>query len=356
VVILRSAGVLLVAATLGLLVSTIFARNKEQTLYRYRFAANERGYMFLHAVDNDLRVLVTFDPETNQSYVEHLPHGHIWSVSAAPSNDAFYIAYSDYVSVSEFKAGRRPISTLSTCSMAPIACRPVFTFNRQIANPIDLGPDGILFVSGEPELRSDPFTPNDPFVGLREFDFFWRDSAGNIHRLTEWKAASLVSASSGNGRVVFELHPRLGSSRSKRAPRLPTSEIFSATFRMTEQGGSLEHDEAIPAIEVGKELDTKPYVSPDGSKVAILSASNSTEQRGRRYDVVIADIETKEILFVTKPEQGAAFSPPIFINNQTVRFMSYDGETYTFRQIDLAAKRETTLGHLQAGAIKPKIN
>jgi hypothetical protein len=158
--------------------------------------------------------------------------------------------------------------------------------------------------------------------------------------------AFLRSASLGGDRIIFNFTPLPG----KPTPQPPTyprsSDIWAA--KISYEGGvpHLAFDGDRPFVEHGKHLNTKPSSSADGSKTAFLSSSAHTLDKRWRYDIAVLGNATKDELFTVVPEDGTKLSRPVFVDNDRVRFMSFDGQRYSFRELSVSAKQEKLLGQV----------
>jgi Tol biopolymer transport system component len=103
---------------------------------------------------------------------------------------------------------------------------------------------------------------------------------------------------------------------------------------------------AQPFIAYGKNKDVAPSVSPDGSKTAFQSSSESRESGRWRYDIVIVDSDSKKALYTIVPESDAVLSQPKFIDANRLRFMSFDGQRYKFWEFNVSTGKEDLLGEL----------
>jgi hypothetical protein len=183
------------------------------------------------------------------------------------------------------------------------------------------------------------------FVGYHTFDFYLRTADGRVQRITDWKAF-FGSASLGADRILFNFTPLPGSP-TPQPPGYPRrSNIWAAKLTFEDGTPHMEFDGDRPFIEHGKDYDTTPSISADGSSTAFLSSSEHSANKERRYDVAVVDNMSKGELFTVAPGEGTKLSLPVFVDNDHVRFMSFDGQRYSFREISVSAKQERVLGQV----------
>lgn len=171
----------------------------------------------------------------------------------------------------------------------------MFQFEGSIANPIDLGDGRLIFIGAKPQIiqRSFPFYPpfSPEFVGYRKSDFYFR-TGDRIERITEWEAG-LGPASLGNDRIVFNfMHNPVKQTSQLHFPTVK-SQIWAAKLTYDDATPHLAFESDFPFVELGKNFDTKPSISPDGRKTAFLSSSAYTSDNQWRYDVAVVDNATK---------------------------------------------------------------
>jgi hypothetical protein len=317
-------------------------------LYTYRFAATRDRFAFLHYVSGDRRDLIAYDSTQNKLTIHRSKSLTIWTLSPNGSKQgAFLIGCSEGITPDQLRAGQKVKTTLFQCQNEK--CSPVFDFDGSIDSLLDLGEGDMIFIGAKPQIlqRTVPFFPafSADFVGYRIFDFYFRTRDSRIKRITEWRAV-FGSASLGDDRILFNFSPLPGSPTPQPPPYPRRSNIWAA--HVTFEGGipRLAFDGDRPFIEHGKDYDTKPSISPDASKTAFLSSSEHTASKGRRYDVAVVDNASKGELFTVAPEEGTQLSLPVFVDNDHVRFMSFDGQRYSFREISVSAKQEKLLGQV----------
>jgi Tol biopolymer transport system component len=104
-------------------------------------------------------------------------------------------------------------------------------------------------------------------------------------------------------------------------------------------------------LSYGKNVDIKPSISPDGSKVAFMTSSEYAESKWR-YDIAIADVGPHKVLHTIMPDPGSVLSPPVFIDPNKIRFMSFDGQRYKFWVFDVSSGKQYLLGEVTQSDIK----
>lgn len=318
-------------------------------LYRYRFAAGLSHFAFLHEVNGGRRDLVVYNSVRQKVAIYRAESSvNIWTLSSNTSKDgAFLIGCSGGITPDQLRAGHTVQTTLFRCQDEK--CSPGFDFEGAIDSAVDLGNGELIFIGAKPQIiqRSFPFSPpfSSDFVGYRGSDFYFRARDGRIQRITEWDS-SLGLASLGADLILFDSLPSPKSSTPHPPNYLRTSEIWAAKVTYKDGIPHLALDGDRPFIEHGQHLDTKPSISPDGSKTAFLSSSGYTPNNEWRYDIAVVDNASKKELFTVIPEEGSKLSLPVFVDNDRVRFMSFDGAQYSFREISVSAKQEKLLGQV----------
>jgi hypothetical protein len=317
-------------------------------LYTYRFAATSDRFAFLHHVSGDRRDLIAYDSTRNKLKIYRPKSLTVWTLSPNGSKQGgFLIGCSEGITPDQLRAGQKVKTTLFQCQNEK--CSPLFDFEGSIDSPLDLGKGDMIFIGAKPQIlhRSLPFSPpfSPDFVGYRVFDFYFRTQDQRIERITDWKAV-FSSASLAADQILFNFSPLPGSP-TPQPPSYPRrSDIWAAKVTFEDGIPRLAFSGDRPFIEHGKDYDTKPSISPDASKTAFLSSSEHTASKGRRYGVAVVDNASKDELFTVAPEEGTQLSLPVFVDNDHVRFMSFDGQRYSFREISVSAKQEKLLGQV----------
>ena len=327
---------------------------KRSELYTSNFAATARHYAFLYEVQRTgERIVVAYDTHNKALAAYEASSAFASPPWSSLLDDTVYIATAKKgLTPDKLTAGARLESTLYKCELVAARCSSVFQYDGSIGNVLDFPNGDLIFVSAKPQIHG---PPSRPFVAYRNFDFYLRRADGAIERLTEWDAFVLTSVGLGRDKLVFQLNPRWHLDNSK-------SEIYAALLsperRITGFVPLDAEPYAEPFIAYGKNKDVAPSVSPDGSKTAFESSSESRESRGWgegrpwRYDIVIVDNDAKKVLHTIVPEPEADLSWPKFIDDNRIRFMSSDGRHYKFREFDLSTGQETVVGEISAEDIR----
>jgi hypothetical protein len=315
-------------------------------LYRDQFAANADRFAFLHVEGDKKADLVVYSSSELKLKIYRPRSGAIWSLSAnGAKNGDLFISYWKPITPDQFRAGEQVKMKLLRCAIG--GCATLFDFPGSIDSPLDFANGELIFIGAEPQItrRGWPVSYELPFVGFHTFDFYFRMADGRVQRITDWKAF-FSSASLGGERILFDFTPLPGSP-TPQPPGYPRrSDIWAAKVAFENGIPRLAFDGDRPFVEHGKEYDTKASISPDGTKTAFLSSSEYTASKGRRYDVAVVDNASKDELFTVAPEEGTQLSPPVFVDNDHVRFMSFDGHRYSFKEISVSAKQEKLLGQV----------
>jgi hypothetical protein len=323
-------------------------RERATELYTYRFAASKNRFAFLRQEGEGRRDLIVYSVTEKKITIYRPRSLNIWTLSPSASNDGeFFIGCSRGVTPDQFRAGQRVPTTLFQCRSE--SCSPLFEFEGSIESAIDLGNGEVIFIGAKPQITRRSFPPSSPeFVGYRNFDLYFRTGDGQIQRLTDWEAAMLQSASLGKGKILFSFYASFRS-HTPQTPGFPTikSNIWAAKITYEDGIPRLAFEGDRPFIEHGKNFDTEPYVSPDGRRTAFVSSSEYANKE-RRYDIVVVDNASKQELITIAPEAGSKLSLPVFVNDDVIRFMSFDGQRYSFREVSVSTKQEQLLGQATA--------
>jgi hypothetical protein len=343
IVLASFAGLLLVATAAFL--SLLYLGTRPEPSYRaqltYRFTATPSHFIFGHASRKTGGLLVAYDHERHETIAYRTQGGSLGSPSASREGNAFYMnSLKGIPAPGDVGTGIKGQSTVYRCLPETHECDAVFQYNGLVGDIVDF-PDGdIIFVGVTPEILG--VSPKQ-FVRYRLFDFYRRRPDSNIDRLTDWNAFTLQSVGLGRDKLVFQLDPRWRLGNSK-------SEIYTALLsperRITPFVPSDSEPFAQPSIAYGRNKDVAPSVSPDGSKTAFQSSSESREGGRWRYDIVIVDSDSKKSLYTIVPEPDAVLSPPKFIDANRLRFMSFDGQRYKFWEFDVSTGKKDLLGEL----------
>lgn len=317
-------------------------RSKLADLYTVQFAASSESFAFLRESGGFTPDLVVYSLAQKKVTIYRSQRLKVWSLSPNASRDGgFFVIYWKQKTPEDIRSGKTPVMHLLRCANA--TCMAVFDFHGAIQSAIDLGNGKVLFVGGVPAIFHRPLTPD--FVSFEKFDFYYRNGPGSMDRLTNWEAARLGSASLGEGRLVFDFSATPGKPTPQPIYPLTKSSIWSAAFKSDGSEPQIKLEGDRPFIQYGRESDTQPSISPDGSKTAFNSSSEYIGKE-RRYDIVIVDNSSKREVFTIVPGTHTKFSYPVFVNDDLVRFMGFDGATYSFGQFSLSAKREEALGRI----------
>jgi hypothetical protein len=313
-------------------------------LYTYQFAASAERFAFLDVEGTEKSDLVVYSPQERKLTIYRPQSAAIWSLSANPAkNGDFFVSYWRPITPDQFRSGEQVAMKLLRCRIG--GCAAFFDFPGSINSAIDLGNDELIFIGATPQITRRGWPGSREFVGFPSVDFHFRSREGHIERITNWKAV-FSSASLGRDRILFNFFPLPGSP-TPQPPAYPrTSDIWAAKITFDDDMPRLAFEGDLPFIAHGKHLDTKASIAPDGSKTAFLSSTGYTATNQWRYDVAVLDNVSKGELFTVVPDEGTKLSLPVFVDNDHVRFMSFDGQRYSFREISVSAKQEKLLGQV----------
>jgi len=321
--------------------------NVRTELSIYQFSANKTHYAFLHQLSDTERVLVFYQPLMRDLKVYRSKSAIIRDLSPSASERGFYVSEAEIVTPSELKSGRPFTSTLLRCS-GTSRCERVFSFDGSIAQAADVGSGGLIFVGGEAEVTSRSMRPIKKFVAPRRFEIYWRDGNQKPRELTSWKSPELKSLSFANNELAFQ---KIGDPGRETGPDRSNSEIYLARLTSSGNLACLDDGCSTPALEYGRKLDAAPSMSADATKIAFYSASESAGQ-GWRYDIAIFNRGSKQVEHTIQPAPGTQLSHPIFIDEHRIRFLSFDGSTYSFQEFDTVTRKQTELGRLSLADVR----
>ena len=324
---------------------------KRSELYTSNFTATARHYAFLYELKRTgEQIVVAYDTHDKVLAGYGVSSAFISPPWSSLLQDAVYIASAKKgLTPDKLRAGIQLENALYKCELVAVRCSKVFqNDDGSIGSIVDFPNGDLIFTSAKPVILGTP--QSKEFVRYRNFDFYLRRADGDIERLTEWDAAVLTSVGLGRDKLVFQLNPRW------QTPAKPKSQIYAALLSPERRITGLATEDPQPFIAYGKNVDIAPSISPDGSKTAFESSSES-QGRGWRYDIVIIDNDSKKPLHTIVPEPETDLSRPKFVDETRIRFMSSDGRHYKFREFDLSTGKETVLGEVSAEDIqKAKIH
>lgn len=281
--------VLIAAATIALYFIPNKPGNWVTELYTAEFAASSEGFAFLHVQANLKSELVVYSMPERKITIHRPQFATIWSLSANPAkNGNFLVSYWRPITPDRFRSGEQAPMKLLQCGI--VRCTAFFEFAGSINSAIDLGNGELFFIGAKPHVTQRGWPGSREFVGFPIREFYFRSRESRIVPITDWESV-LGSASLGGDRIVFNFYPSplLG----KPIPHPPvyprTSDIWAARVTYKDGIPHVAFDGDRPFIAHGKNLDTKPSISPDGNRTAFLSSSGYTANKGWRYDVIVVD-------------------------------------------------------------------
>lgn len=313
-----------------------------RSLHLTTTSANTTHYSFQHGQDGGTSHLVVYSPADGALKVYRSSSGHLWA-AALLAGDSFVVTEAPKINPPYSPAGLQ--SAVYRCGGDKPHCAALFSSPDGIGSKFASSDGGELLYAGSPlQVRTDPWTKKE-ILAYRDFDLFVFRNGQEPRKLTDVAAVSLNSVSAGGDLVAFEM-----LQANKRTDSLIYCARIGPNFALID----FASDTRTPCISHGTNYNSKPSLSPDGKRIAFLSSSRSSKEAGGWvYDIVIADLATKQPISVIPPSHSAAMSlsNPSFVNNDAVRFIERTGDRYTFKQFDVPTGSTADLGTLDVADI-----
>jgi hypothetical protein len=313
-------------------------------LHTYNFSASKEHYAFLHRTAERKHVLVVVDDRARKISAYDAATGPILAAQFL-MDGRLQITVGPRINPPFSPEGLE--STLYTCDLGTASCARAFSSSGTIKSAMPISGGRFLFVGAYLETTADPMAPTKPFLAYRSFDFYLYAPDRALTNLTDSRAFQLGPVSYGGGQAVFDM-----AQRKPPGTKRPTSEVFCARVDQDFVPIDFAADTAEPCVSYGRDIDVYPNISPDGKHVAFLSASDSNKS-GWIYEIVIVEMGSKRHVRSIRPREGEtmSLSPPVFIDDDTIRYVERVGDTYAFYSYSISTGKVATHFELDSAQI-----
>jgi hypothetical protein len=324
-----------VFAALLLLLTSCGKEKPWRSLHLSTTSADKTHYSFLQRLSERENVLVVYS-ETERTIDVFKPAvGHAWPATLL-GDGSFLVTVAPNINPPTTPTGLRSI--LYTCVTTDRRCKSLLSSDLGISSPIAIRDGNMLFAASPLALSPDHWSwTNAKYLKYRAYDLYSFRPGSDIRKLTDVHAIGMNWLSAG-GKIVALQMARV---------KVPGSGIYCVPVGADLAPIDFKKDTSQTCIEYGANYDSAPNLSPSGNRVALLSSSTSAEG-GWVYEIVVLERLSKKPIATISPAPGPmTLSNPVFVDEDTVRFIERREDRYLFKQFDIATKATTEVGAVE---------